>query len=371
MKHDIQVYRCTYADELTHVPPAETALIVTGDEPCVPEGYGLYLVAEERPNLDLPAESTYKMPAGCESGSFVLLADDGGEKRLSLAGSADIPDRTLFTTGQCNSNCIMCPYTQGYRVNAQHESLPLMLRYVELMDPRAEYLCITGGEPTLLRDDFLALMEKVRGHFSNAMVHILTNGRTFAYPDFLTAFQRVRPYKTLLGIPLHADNAQLHDYISQAPGSFQETLRGLDNLYARGEHIELRIVTSKLNRENLPALARMIARRYPYVQHVCMMGLEMMGNAMVNRGEVWCSYDEIWPYVREATELLIRGGVQVELYNYPLCLVDRPLQPLYRRSITPSKVEYLDACAPCKRRDACGGFFRTTKVMPDIAVKPY
>ena len=284
---------------------------------------------------------------------------------------SDIHDNTIFTGGVCNSNCIMCPYTEHFRLNSRLESLDTLNRYVDSMNPDSEYICITGGEPTMLRNDFLILLEHCRNHFHSALLHILTNGRTFACKDFLDDFRKARPYKTLLGIPLHADNSALHDYISQAEGSFDETLHGLDNLYRAGEHIELRIVTSKLNRENLPALARMIAKRYPYCSHVCLMGLEMMGNAMINRTKVWCSYDELWPFIREAAYILITNGVEAELYNYPLCIVDKSLHGIYRKSITPSKIEYMPKCVTCRRKHDCGGFFRTTKIMPDINVRPY
>ena len=285
--------------------------------------------------------------------------------------ASDIPENTIFIGGVCNSNCVMCPYTEHFRLKSQAESLDKLKHLIDCMNTNAEYICITGGEPTILRDDFLKLIEYCRNHFHAALLHILTNGRTFAYKDFLADFRKIRPYKTLLGIPIHADNAELHDYISQTKGSFTETLLGLDNLYSAGEHIELRIVTSKLNYNNLPDIARMIADRYPYCQHVCLMGLEMMGNAMINRDKVWCSYDELWPFVREAAYILLMKGVETELYNYPLCIVDHSLQSIYRKSITPSKIEYFSECGSCMRKNECGGFFRTTKIMPDINIRPY
>lgn len=291
--------------------------------------------------------------------------------RSTCADVSDEPDQTLFIGGVCNSNCVMCPYTEHFRKNSSLESLPALKRKIALMDPRAEYICVTGGEPTLLGHGFFELIESVRDHFEFPVLHILTNGRAFSYRRFMDAYRKARPYMTLLGIPLHADNAVLHDYISQTPGSFVETLAGLDNLYAADERIELRIVTSKLNCQNLPELARVVARRYPFCQHVCMMGLEMMGNAMVNRDRVWIDYDALWPYVREATEILIMAGVEVKLYNYPLCVVNQGLRAIYCKSITPSKVVFLAECDACHRKQDCGGFFRTTSVMPDITVHPF
>ena len=150
---------------------------------------------------------------------------------------SDIPENTIFIGGQCNSNCIMCPYTEHFRSNSRLESLDSLKSCVDSMNPFAEYVCITGGEPTMLREDFLKLIDYCKNYFSSVLLHVLTNGRTFAYKDFLADFRKVRPYKTLLGIPIHADKPELHDYISQSSGSFRETLQGLDNLYTAREQI--------------------------------------------------------------------------------------------------------------------------------------
>ena len=363
-----RILRCSFVDEACWLEPSDQALIVEDGMSDLPEGYGLYLLPSGREISGKKRTNVHALPENCGAGSFVMSDKSG---KLCVSQTADRPDRTLFCGGACNSNCIMCPYSTRFRRNSGLEEVQILKRFVTLMDPLSEYVCITGGEPTLLRDGFLKLVAQVKAHFDAPMLHILTNGRTFSYKSFVSAYRQVRPYMTVLGIPLHADNADLHDHITQAPGSFRETLAGLDNLYSAGERVELRVVTSRLNYLNLPSLARMIVERYPCCQRVCMMGLEMMGNAMINRKEVWINYDALWPYVREATGILLAGGVEVELYNYPLCVVNPELQPLNRKSITPSKVTFPPECERCRRRSACGGFFRTTMVMPDIKVYPY
>lgn len=362
-----KVFRCSYENETTFLSLADQALIVE-DICSIPDGYGLYLLPMDSMPKKMTPRNSFSLPENCDSGSFVMLTEDN---KIHLLSTSDRKERTLFVTGQCNSNCIMCPYSEQYRLNAKHETFSLLNRYIDLMDPDADYLCITGGEPTIIGEDFLRLTQHVKSHFNSPVLHVLTNGRAFSYKSFLESFLSIRPYMTLLGVPLHADNASLHDYISQTPGSFQETIQGLDNLYYACERIEIRIVTSALNYHNLSNLARMIVDKYPYCQHVCMMGLEMMGNAMLHRKDIWCNYEMLWPYVREATRILVNAGIEVQLYNYPLCMIDENLQSLYKKSITPSKIEFLAECDTCHRKILCGGFFRTTIVMPDIKVRPY
>ena len=364
------ILRCTYPHEHTHLRNCDMALLLQKPEQLLPEGYGLYLLPSEYLARFTDSDNDIApIPDNAQPGSFILY--DNTSKSTRVLQTGDIPDRTIFITGTCNSNCIMCPYTEYYRKRAENEPVDRLKRFVELMDPFSEYLCITGGEPTLLQDGFLDLLDTAKKHFKGTLIHILTNGRTFSYQSFVAAYQTVRPYKTLLGIPLHASSRELHDHITQSPGSFQQTISGLDNLHRLGEHIEIRIVTSALNKENLPSLAKLIADRFPNVRHVCFMGLEMMGNSMVNRDAVWCSFKELMPWVLQATDILLQHAIPVQLYNYPLCAVDRKYHSLYRKSISPWKVVYLPACDGCRYKEECGGFFMTTAAMHDIEVLPF
>ena len=367
----IDILRCTAPNEEIYIPLQKCALLVEDVKAPIPQGYGAYLIPEEDYAEYANNPLIFPKNISFQPGDLFLIREEAGSRYMSVLRTADRAERTLFLTGRCNSNCIMCPYGTKMRTRACNESVSLLLACISLMNPYAEYLCVTGGEPTLLKDGFLKILETIKEHFVQCEVHILTNGRAFYYADFLEAYRKVRPYKTQLGIPLHASHAELHDRITGAPGSFAQTIRGLDRLYAANEHIELRVVVSALNSENLPELAAFIGNRYPKVNHVSLMGLEMMGNAMLRHREVWLSFDQIWPRVSRAIEILIHLGVSVQIFNFPLCSVENRFHPLYRRSISPEKVRYLPECDVCTLKDRCGGFFQTTIHMPDISVHPF
>ena len=101
------------------------------------------------------------------------------------------------------------------------------------------------------------------------------------------------------------------------------------------------------------------------------MGLEMMGNAMINRQAVWVNFDELMPEVERAVDILLSHGVAVRLFNYPLCHVSHQYHSLYYRSISEYKIRYKPECELCSKKAVCGGFFQTTIVMPDITVIPF
>lgn len=364
------VLRCSKPDEDLWIPLDRCAQICEPGEPLL-EGYAAWLVTEDIKHSYPNDPRVFSVSQQCRCGDFLLIDENEEQLRTARIIAGDRDERTLFLTERCNSNCIMCPYGSKHRSRGIDSPVGTLLQFIELMDPNCNYICITGGEPTLLKQDFLQILASVKEHLKYATVHILTNGRSLSYSSFFQAYRQVRPYQTLLGIPLHASNADLHDHISGICGSFAQTVKGLDRCYSAGEHIELRIVTSALNASALPALAEFIGRRYPAVDHVSLMGLEMMGNAMINRRDVWISFDALWPYVEQAVDILLRHGVSTRLFNYPLCMVSERFQPLYSKSITGYKIRYKPECDNCLRKQLCGGFFQTTIVMPDITVKPY
>ena len=59
------------------------------------------------------------------------------------------------------------------------------------------------------------------------------------------------------------------------------------NLARYGVKLELRFVIHKLNSERLAAFARFVARNLPFVGHVALMGLELVGYARSNLEALW------------------------------------------------------------------------------------
>jgi sulfatase maturation enzyme AslB (radical SAM superfamily) len=86
----------------------------------------------------------------------------------------------LFVTERCNSNCLMCSQPPKDRDDVE----TLMARnreLITLIKPHPAYLTITGGEPTLLGESLFGLIEQLKHSMPNTELHVLTNGRTFAW----------------------------------------------------------------------------------------------------------------------------------------------------------------------------------------------
>ena len=269
-------------------------------------------------------------------------------------------DNALFITNRCNSNCVMCPVSSTTRKNSTVEPVENLLKIASQIPTDAEHLTITGGEPFLLKKDIFRLFSYLKEHLNRTEYLLLTNGRVLADPEYFECFRETFPENGIVGIPIHGYDAVTHDGITRAKGSFQQTMTGLKRLMGTKIRVELRIVVSRLNLDFIQRMAEMIAKEFPGVYTVKFIGLEMLGNARMNRELVWVDYKTSFRAVQESIRYLVLHGINVGIYNYPLCCVDRSFWPLCERSITDYKIRYLPECDACRKKDICGGMFQGT-----------
>jgi His-Xaa-Ser system radical SAM maturase HxsC len=316
----------------------------------VPPAPGVYAPA----NLDFIGER-----------DVVSLAPDGGVRVWYRRASEN---NTLLVTEQCNSYCLMC--SQPPKAEDDSARIPLLLRLIELIDPAARELVISGGEPTIAGDGFFSIIGKLRDYLPCTAVHVLTNGRNFKDESLAARLAAVRHPDLMLGIPLYSDIDRRHDYVVQAEGAYGETLHGFYNLAAHGVRLELRVVLHKQTIPRLPQLAEFIARNLPFVEHVALMGLEMYGFTPRNLDVLWIDPVEYQRELGKAVETLALSGMNVSIYNHQLCTLPMSLWPFARKSISDWKNVYLPECAGCGVQRYCGGFFQSAAKRHSGAVSP-
>lgn len=283
----------------------------------------------------------------------------------------DSNDNALVVTNQCNSNCIMCPCSEGARRRPSRETAEHLCQILEYIPTDIRYLTITGGEPTLLGNSLFPVLQKLQEHFEDfTQFQFLTNGRAFSDPDYFRQFMAAVPDRVHYGIPLYGYSAETHDSITQVDGSFAQTVSGIRALLHRSCQVELRIVISKLNQSHMDELAGFIASNFQGVTHVAVMAAEMCGAAAANRQDVWIDYQEAFQASKNAIKILLSGGIDVMLFNFPLCKVERGYWALCKKSISDYKIRYYETCQSCKVRDLCGGVFRSTLRLTGMKLDP-
>ncbi len=172
----------------------------------------------------------------------------------------------------------------------------------------------------------------------------------------------------MIGIPLYLAASHIHDYVLQADGAFDETVRGILKLKAVGQQVEIRVVVHRQN-AGLPALAEFIGRNLAFVDHVIFMGLEMTGFAKANILDLWIDPVDYQHELYEAASLVDDLGLRTSIYDHQLCAVNPRVRSLAAQSISDWKNEYIDECESCILRSSCGGFFATGRVRRSDHIK--
>ncbi len=305
--------------------------------------------------LDMPIIHRVPSVDHLSQGDVVALDPSGHIRTLYRRGSRH---NTLLATERCNSFCVMC--SQPPRDVDETGIVEEHLRVIELMDPATEELGISGGEPTLLKDDLLRLVERCRDLLPRTALHILSNGRLFYYGSFASRIAEIRHPNLMFGVPLYSDIDYCHDYVVQCRGAFDDTIVGLLNLGQHQVPVEIRVVVHRDTYARLPDLARFVYRNLTFASHVTFMGLEPMGFAAANLRTLWI---DPWDYrdpLEKAVLFLARRGMNVSIYNNQLCTMPESLWPYGRKSISDWKNEYLPVCEQCDERERCCGFFSSS-----------
>ena len=297
----------------------------------------------------------------------VLLLDTTGHIRTLYRPTSRF--NTIFTTDRCNSYCLMC--SQPPIKKDDSERIIEHLRLIDLIDPKTEQLGITGGEPTLLRDDLLKIIGKCKEILPNTRLHMLTNGKMFYYSSFAEKLAAIGHPNLTLGIPLYSDMPTEHDYVVQSKGAFEQTTIGYYNLARFNQKIEIRVVLHALTYKRLPQLAEYIYRNFPFVVHIALMGLEIMGFTRPNLKELWIDPYDYQDELEEAVFYLANRGMNVSIYNHQLCVLKPSLWKWARQSISDYKNLYLDECNKCAVKEKCGGLFSSAEEVHSKHIKAF
>lgn len=319
-------------------------------------GYRALLYHDElKRDLGVPYIHRLRESDHLKDGDIVVLEGNTGLVR-SLYRPYELHHH-LFVTERCNSNCLMC--SQPPKDKDDVEALTERnLALIDLISPHPPYLTITGGEPTLLGDHLFKLISQLKLSMPETELHMLTNGRTFAWPEYARRFAELEHPKISLGIPLYSDFAGAHDYVVQAKGAFDQTVAGLHQAARNGIRVEVRVVLHKLTIPRLVKLVDYIYRNLTFVEHIALMGLEYTGYTPRNIEELWIDPYDYQDVLEEAVEYLAVKNMTVSIYNHQLCVLKPSLWRYARKSISDWKTLYLPECEKCSALPACGGLFQ-------------
>jgi His-Xaa-Ser system radical SAM maturase HxsC len=328
-----------------------------------PPGFDWYLAIGARAaDASVPDEASVAFLPEAFSyvgeGDVIKIATQRGNVAVLFQRSAK--HHAFLLTERCNNYCLMC--SQPPRDVDDGYIADEILRAIPLVDRETPEIGFTGGEPTLLGEKLATLVSHCKSWLPDTGLHILTNGRAFADLGFTQTFAKIGHHDLMFGIPVYSDLSDRHDYVVQADGAFDETIRGILNLKRSGLLVEIRVVIHKQTYDRLPQLARFIARNLTFVDQVVWMGLEMTGFTKANLKDLWIDPVDYQPQLVEAVEYLVASRIKTSVYNHQLCITDRRLWPYAKQSISDWKNEYMPECEGCSVQHQCAGFFSSAKL---------
>lgn len=286
-------------------------------------------------------------------GDIILLETSG---RGTVLYEAVAQSNALIVTEECNNFCIMC--SQPPR--KQNDSfLNVNEQIIGMIDASPDVLCLTGGEPTVVWDEFLRLVKTCKNRFHSTSIQLLTNARRLKNYTLAKELADAGHNNLYVCIPLYSDVESLHDEIVGSSGAFWDTLEGIYNLARLNVRLEIRTVIMKQNYERLLQWAEFIYHSMPFVSHVALMGLEPIGMAIKNIKKVWIDPLDYIKEITKAVRSFQRYGLDASIYNHQLCTIPKNIWNYCQKSISEWKRIYLPSCELCREKQSCGGLFHS------------
>ncbi len=216
-------------------------------------------------------------------------------------------------TFDCNDRCVFCLDAHTHNgTNRSREQIK-----AQILDGRrkgAERLILSGGEPTI-HPDFIQFIKlgRMAGY---KKIQTVTNGRLFAYREFLT-----RCIDAGLGeitFSIHGVNGRIHDALVGTKGAFEQEIKGLQNALDDGRVIiNIDVCVNRGNVKTLPDLLEKFTNMgiYEYdLLHVIPFG------RAYTEGKETLFYDleEMRPYLVKAFEYSKRPNMHIWLNRFPV-----------------------------------------------------
>jgi MoaA/NifB/PqqE/SkfB family radical SAM enzyme len=318
-------------------------------------------------------------PPDCPPG-YVAKARTAFDMKIA---ARDARKLIMNITYQCANRCVFC--ATGDRISAAlgWEKIEAILR--QHREQGTDQLDIDGGEPTL----HPRLVDAIRlaRELGYRSINVTTNGRMLR--DRFLAKRLLESGVTHLLISLHGATADVHDAATDAPGSFEDTLGGIDRVMAlRPAHVEvgMNVTIVRCNVDHLMALAELaVAKGFSKINF---QFTTPFGRA----------YEDVVPPLDDAARAVMAvidryaGRIAIHVINAQFCVfpgyeqyVVGDLQKLGRTMVFaadprfPEQVnlyQWLGArrekravCTTCPWTTACEGFQVFAQEKPDMRVE--
>lgn len=229
---------------------------------------------------------------------------------------ATTPAHIVRVQFHCNQSCRFCfvsthlPPPPRARVHAAIEEIGAL----------GGILVLSGGEPTLDPD----LVELVRLGKSRGAREIELQTNAVRLGSGTLARELVEAGVDTAFVSLHGATPQVGDAVTEAPGTFVQTLAGIEALLAAGCRVRINYVLCELNRHEFPAFVDLVGDRFEGAA-ITVSFVGMSTDLVPRTRALVPRYRDVLPQLADGLRRAARRGVVVggfdSMCGLPLCLV--------------------------------------------------
>jgi MoaA/NifB/PqqE/SkfB family radical SAM enzyme len=265
----------------------------------------------------------------------------------------------LFTGFECNNACRFC--NQG-DMKSGEAAVRTPLELLDALPEGVSQIQFTGGESTLNADELIEAIKGARAKNIND-IRIQTNGRMLAYGNLVERFQDAGV--NAVDISLHGAQAKSHDWITQVPESFRQSIAGIRKAVQAGLDVAIHMVVIKSNFREAPDVAKLCGKLGVSSLHFRMVVSEGWASEKLALPALTPKFSLILPYLGRAVIRAERAGIEVSLHDFPTCQTGKLRDYLNTDKCSwiglPEKGwpraerVYPEPCGSCREKSSCVG----------------
>ena len=226
----------------------------------------------------------------------------------------------------CNYNCMFCPHMNNparRKGEMSFDEFKHTFDFILKSRPQTNHVTISGGEPTLNKD-FIKIMNYI--YSKNVDMVLFSNSDRFSNPDLVQELSENVDLKKLLIVSvIHSHKEAVHERITQVPGSFGRTVKGIKNLINAGADVRIKNCINKLNYKDLIDYLSFVCQEFPKANGLELCGLDYCGITSEQSKVVEVGFSEMGASLNKLFEFIERNQIdyRVLVRDLPLCIVKK------------------------------------------------
>lgn len=220
----------------------------------------------------------------------------------------------LKTGFLCNNNCLFCVQADNKLLG--NRSFNDICYDLNIARENCDSVVLTGGEVSIRKDFFdILAFAKARDYKS---IQVQTNARMFSYYEFTK--RSIASGMTEFAPALHGATKEIHDSLTQSPGSFDQVLSAIKHVKSFNIKVITNTVITKSNYLSLPNIADLLISLK--VDQFQLAFPHPIGNAGRNFEKIVPRMTDCIKYIKAALDIGKKNSIFCMVEGMPFCLME-------------------------------------------------